>query len=637
MTDADVATAAGPPDTWATPSLTRIWFHNGDAMWGARRLADRYAADPLLPLLDPHAIVDAATLSEDEIEDGLRALAGRVLRQEVFALDPAGMPGAHPISVRQHRHRLQRLQPAQGDAPAGFSATVLESVNWSYEQSPGDPRVSHEMTLARDDYGQATTQVAIGYARRSGQARTAAAQDRHWLQVEDAVIVNVDELDRFELGLITQSRAAELAGLRPGASGLFTVDQLGVAPVQAALAAPLSHEADLPDDPAQGAKARLLTLARKFYWDAAQGGALPAGQVGPVTLPHHDETACFSPGFIAGVLGTRVDDAALTGLGYVQKDGLWWQVEETRLFGPAAQFFQQTGVARSDGAQSRFVRDAYQMLLISVIDAMGNVSASEIDYNVLAPIRTTDPNGSLEEVGYDALGVIVASSRSGHVDAQPWGFAPPPAALPVRPATLAAALADPAGLIGGAASCSWYDLDAFARDGSPTAIVVFEREMLGMDGAGGGGAGPIGVGLSFLDGFGRVLQKKSLVGPGPAIQRDGVGHVVVDAGGEPVLAQVATRWRASGHTVYDAKQRPVRTYDPFFTGQPGFEGDAALQQLGNATLVAYDAVGRVVAQHFPNGTFTRATIGSWQIEQADQNDTVLDFDLADFPGVVARG
>jgi hypothetical protein len=80
-------------------------------------------------------------------------------------------------------------------------------------------------------------------------------------------------------------------------------------------------------------------VARKLYWNAARDAALSLGQVGPLALVHHDEDACFSPAFIGATLATRVDEATIAALGYIQQDRLWWRVNETHTFAPPAQFF----------------------------------------------------------------------------------------------------------------------------------------------------------------------------------------------------------------------------------------------------------------------------------------------------------
>ena len=565
-------------------------------------------------------------LSPGEIEDGLRALAGRVIRHETYACDEHGSPGAVPFEVTQTSWRLRRLQPGHAAAPAAFSAVKLEDASWTYEQVAGDPRVVHSVVVETDAYDQAVRTARIGYARRAGRPRDAAAQDRHWLAVDDLTLLNVDQPGRYELGVAIDGRSCELVGIRPGTTGLFTRADLRAPQVVAALAAPGPNQVDPPDDPAVGPAARLLSWDRSYFWDDARAAALPLGQLGALTLVHHEEAACFAPAFVADALGGRVDDARLTALGYALREGLWWQVDATHRFGPAAAFSRPVATARSDGAVTQLAYDPYALAAVKATDPVGNVVAATIDYHALAPWRLVDPNGNTAEVRYDPLGVVVAATSYGHAGDQPWGCDPLSAVATRTPADLAAALADPATLIQGAASYLWYEVDAWSRDGTPTTVLRLGREDLVHDGAGDASAptGRIQTTVAYLDSLGRTLQDKTLVEPGPAIQRDGAGKVVVDAGGRPVLAPAATRWRASGHVVYDAKQRPGRQYEPFFTTTAAFESDVVLQHVGVSTLTRYDATGRVVGQDLPNGTYTRTTYGAWSVVREDPDDTVLD-------------
>ena len=502
--------------------------------------------------------------------------------------------------------------------------TKVEDATWSYEQAPGDPRVNHHVIVETDNFERPVRDAAIGYARRDGRPRDIAAQDRCLVAVHDHDQLNIDERDRFELGIPIEGKSYELVGIRPGKTGLFTREQLRAQPVAAALAMPGPHDVDPPDDPGQGLRARLLSWDQSFYWDDARAAALPLRQVGLSTMVHHEEAACFSSTFIADALAGRVDDGRLSALGYLQRDGLWWQIDEIHHFTPAAEFSQRAAIERADGAITRFTYDAYALTITAVTDPLGNATAGVIDYHQLAPWRLTDPNGNVSEVRYDPLGVVITATSYGHVGDEAWGFDALDAVALRAPATVADALADPSHYLQGAARYAWYDLGAWSHDGMPTTVLGLTREDLLRDGAGTGtDAGRVQIGIAYLDGLGRALQEKVLVEAGPAIQRDEQGEVVIDAGGRPVPAMTDPRWRASGHVVYNGKQHPGRQYEPFFTSSPAFEGDEVLQHVGVPTLTRYDAVGRAVGQDFPNGTFTQSTFNAWTLEQADPNDTVL--------------
>jgi RHS repeat-associated protein len=623
--DAALGTAPGPgAAAFAVPRLVRTWFHLGTPMWNHHRPHDTYAGDPDLPWLSPHVVDDADQMTPDEIEDGLRALAGQTIRREVYAVDEHGTPGPHPFEVSQQRLRLRRTQPARGDAEAAFSVAKLEDATWAYEQAPGDPRVRHHIVVETDDFDLPVRDAEVGYARREGRPRDVAAQARHFIAIHDHGLVNFDDPDRFELGIPVEGKSYELVGLRPELSGLYTREQLREPTVVGALAAPDPHHVDPPDDPTQGPRARLLSWDQSFYWNDARDAPLSLRQIGASTMVHHEEAACFAPAFVADALGGRADDARISALGYFQREGLWWQADEIHHFTPAAQFSQRGAIERADSAVTRFAYDAYALTITEVTDPLGNSTVGAVDYHQLAPWRLTDPNGNVSEVRYDPLGVVVAATSYGHAGGEAWGFDALDAVALRTPATLAGALTDPGRYLQGAARYIWYDLEAWSSRGSPTTALSLTREDLVRDGAGGGiAASRIHVGVAYLDSLGRALQEKALVEDGQAIQRDGQGQVIVDGGGRPVLAHADQRWRASGHVVYDGKQHPGRQYEPFFTPNPAYEGDDVLQHVGAPTLTRYDAIGRATGQDFPNGTFTATTFGPWAVEQADPNDTVI--------------
>src|SRR5690606_19354830 len=83
------------------------------------------------------------------------------------------------------------------------------------------------------------------------------------------------------------------------------------------------------------------------------------------------------------------------------------------------------------------------------------------------------------------------------------------------------------------------------------------------------------VSLAYLDGFGRELQRRVLVEPGPAYVENG-GNLVEDD-------DVSPRWRVTGHIVYDAKQQVRQEFEPFFRGDHAWEATLSRRQFGVAT------------------------------------------------------
>ena len=154
------------------PIVTKTWFHNGAFL--DQGTLEAYFKDPanqeyftgdiqaaFLP--DPDL---PGNLSIDETREAARALKGNILHQEVYA-DDGSAKAMLPFSVSERSYQLTRLQPRRPNRYAVFFNHPCETVDYHYERNPADPRISHALTLAVDDFGNVLRSVAIGYARRT--------------------------------------------------------------------------------------------------------------------------------------------------------------------------------------------------------------------------------------------------------------------------------------------------------------------------------------------------------------------------------------------------------------------------------------------------------------------------------------
>lgn len=612
--DADPAEGGESAPSFSTPSLTRTWFHLGTPMWNHHRPNETYVGD--LHALPPHAFDDAEPFGPGELDDGLRTLAGQVIRTEVWSLKDGAL-GEHPLHVQQRTLRLSLAQPHTPRARAAFDAFAVDEITETYEQAGDDPRVTQDVVLAVNAFGTPTRTASIAYPRRRAQPDHPLAQKQRRIVIEDHRLVSVDEEARFELDVAIEARRFELTGVG-GASEPIARARLLAADIVQALAAPGPHHIELADTGTP--RARVLSHEQTYYWNASRSGPLALGDADAPLLLHHEEAACFAREHIAALFGARADDARLFALGYVERGGTWWKRGARQEFSDANGFYQRVASLADDGARAAVEYDVYAIASIATTDPVGNRTLSTIDYNTLLPRRLEDPNGAIVEAERDPLGVIIAVTHRGHVLDELWGFAP---MSPAPPVAFDAIVSDPAAFVGGVARRVWYDAEAWSRDRTPISAVTVSREQLVDDGAGGGIAtGSVATEISYLDGFGRTLQTRARVEPGPAIQRGAQGQIAVDSGGRPVLAEAPERWRVSGHAVYDARQRIGREYEPYFSPTHAFEGDAVLQQFGVSTLKRYDALGRLVSIDLPDGSFSRMTYRAWDVEHADPNDTV---------------
>ncbi len=298
-----------------------------------------------------------------------------------------------------------------------------------------------------------------------------------------------------------------------------------------------------------------------------------------------------------------------------------------------------TGAASTE---SLVTYDAYDLLLLETRDALDNrltvgeraangdidPSRPGNDYRLLQPWRVMDPNRNRSQVAFDTLGLVVGTAVMGKPEESQGdsldGFQAdlPEAAILDH---LDRPLANPHAILGQATTRLVYDLFAYRRsqnrpDAQPAAIYTLVREThtAGLDN---GQQTKIQPSFTYIDGFGRTIQKKVQAEPGPVPRRDANGAIIVGADGRPELAagEASPRWVGSGWTVFNNKGRPVRKYEPFFTGTHRFEFET---RIGVSSVLFYDPVERVVATLHPNHTWEKVVFETWRQETWDAGDTV---------------
>jgi hypothetical protein len=456
-------------------------------------------------------------------------------------------------------------------------------------------------------------------------------------------------------------------GTVPDVTNLFGFDELAAMISQAGDGA---HDLSVADVDGAGAVTdhpyrRLVDHARVLYRRDDLSAALPLGQVEPMALPFQQYRLALTPELLAtfrrgtedllpdpvGVLRDEGgyaagDDLTTAGLfPLADPGGLWWVPSGRTFYAPGATNGGADPAPGDELARARahffvpcLIRDAFgnpttirydgdDLLPLETQDALGNrVSVGERapdgtvangnDYRVLRPALITDPNGNRSAVAFDALGLVAGSAVMGK-PAQELGDSLAGFAADPTPQDIDAFFADPTGLaaaalLGDAGSRVVYDLDRFRRGGDTVAPVYAAsliRETHATD-LPPDQATRFLVNFSYSDGFGREIQKKNRAEPGP----------VVDGG-----AAVSPRWVGSGWTIFDNKGQPVRRYEPFFDDTHDFRFG---NQVGVASTLCYDPVGRVVAVVHPDRTWEKVVIDPWRRESWDGNDTVLIADPA---------
>jgi RHS repeat-associated protein len=661
--------------SFTPPVLTRTWSHTGafvDAGQVSLQYESEYWLEPALR--GPPAATGLAAMrpADSTLSDGLtpfemreayRALKGRVLRVEVFDADPSGLPLGNPYSVVASNFSVQLLQSFGPNRHASFFVAPRETVTLHYERGASDPRVSHEVVLETNAYGDVLRALSIGYPRRSGPspeptldtaARDRLTYDQSRLHMRgfartdtNAIDDIVAQPDVYRAPRAAGADLAEITGVAPkdkgfGAASLFAFAELDGPPAAPGIwqtvwsgAHDIAYEA-IPNADVDGSGTtaasptrRIIGKTRTLYRSDDLSTLLPVGQIQPRAVAGQTYKAALTPSQIASVFGGLVSASILQEGGYVQLAGEseWWAPSARTYLSPndsdtpaqelayaLGHFFLPMRLVDPFGGIARVGYDGNNLLAVSATDAVGNVTSSVNDYRVLAPSTVTDVNGNRAQVAFDALGLVTATAVLGKTT-ETLGDTLSGFTIDLDDATIAAFFADPlaapAALIGAATTRIILDIDAYQRtqasaQPAPPAVAVISRET--HSGGVTGAASAYQFALAYNDGFGRVIQKKAHAAPGP----------LVDGG-----ATVSPRWLGSGWTILNNKGKTVRRYEPFFTATSAFEFAA---QSGVGTLALYDPIGRAVAVLHPDSTWEKTVFDAWRQERWDRNDTVLTAD-----------
>jgi len=582
------------------PVETRTWFHPGVRFDAATLAGERYAGDlRALPLTD-HALD-----TNDSVSDADRAMRGAILRTEVYARDRTARD-PHAYLVNEARYQVTCLQPRRGRAGGVYARTQLENITYNYEREPSDPRISHVLTLEIDGFGNALRTLSIAYPRRIADAALPTDADRalqrtaHVVYQQARFTNAIDDGDHYRLPIVCEQQRFELVAPPPPADGeRYRIDEWTASGFAAV------------DGPR-----RLIDHTRSYFRADDLASRLPLGSVEPLALGAMQLRLAFTPELVTDTYGDRVDDAMLVAAGYEHEDGGWWVSSGRTFFSrdpadpPAVELAEARRVAFTPqryrdafGNDTQVRLDAYALLTVESVDALGNVSAAECDYRVLQPFRVTDANGNRRQVAFDTTGLVVASAVMGKQGSGEGddltGFD-----SDLTRAELDALFAAPEvhapSLLGGATQRIVRDFERFGLTGEPPYTMTIARETHGAS------PGAVQIAFAYVDGFGRELQHKTLVEAG--------------------------RWIGSAAVVLDNKGHPVRTFEPF---EDTTHVPRPANQVGAATTFIYDPRGRVIATVRADHAWTKIVFSPWRCETWDANDTAL-LDPATDPDVGAQ-
>jgi len=628
------------------PTHSKSWFHTGAFLSkGESSLASEF--------FDIHGDYKTGRshserlLMESAMPQGLdycmtresyRALKGSPIRSELYAEDSTDK--AHiPYTISESNYTVRMLQPQDSHAHSVFTVFGRESVQFSLERDPSDPRVTHGMTLEVDRYGNVLKHLDIAYGRRSSPltGEEALVQQRSLMTYYENDYTNkIDGLDDYRLPSSCEARPYEISGFHFDGFDRFrmtefengVIERLGEIPYEST---------DCKEK-----KRRLLGKSRVRFRSNDLARLLPLEEIESMTVARQTFNLAMTPGMLevfrrdtpAGSTENLIPDPAEI-LGEMGKyvdldaDGCWWIQSPRDYFHPQAVtpeleltearkgFFTVRREVDQFGNAHHVDCDRHYLFAIRTVDALGNTSRCHYDYRLLQPKLVYDANGNRSAYAYDELGTVVASAVMGKED-ETLGDSLDGFKL-ATPEQVREFLLNPKGpvakeLLGNATTRTVYDYNRFWLESDvtkkrPTFVATITRETHVSQAT--NGKLKIQIHFSYIDGFSRNIQNKFQSDP---------------------MDEMRDVWITSGWTVFNNKDGPVRQYEPFYDDTHEF---VPYNKVGVSSTIIYDPLGRVVATMAPDHSWQKGVITPWQSRQYDCNDTVLwnpktDIDIGPF-------
>ncbi len=587
------------------PVRTISWFHTGAYLRNKAILHQcqhEYFNNTEFDEYDlPEAIIEA-NLSIQELKEAYRACKGTPLRTETYAEDDTEKSNI-PYSASQTSIEIRKVQPQERNKHASFQILPAESISYSYERNPADPRIGHSYILETDELGNVTKSAAIVYSRIKRPVAPNAIPDKVWEEQSKFHITFAETLftndilkdDVYRLRTSYESKSYELSGITQPADFFINtktlVDDIAV-----------STEILFEEEFTAGLEKRLVSHNRAYFLKDDLTAALPLGQLSDLAIGHKSYQLAYTKNLVSKHYGNKVTDAMLTDAKYEHSEGdeHWWVHSGTALYqpDPKTNFYTPIGAKDIFGNESFVEYDRFTLLSNKTTDAIGNTATANNDYRTLSPTLLTDPNLNRAAVETDELGLVIKSAVMGKAGADEGDT-----------------LADPTVRME-------YDLFNWQNNKKPNVVHAFAREQHGA-------ANPRWQeSYTYSDGGGNVIMSKSQAEAGKAKKWDVATQQVIEVDADP-------RWVGNGRAILNNKGNPVKQYEPYHSDTHEYESEDALVETGVTPIIFYDPVDRVVATLHPDYSWEKIVFDSWQQKIWDQNDTLLITDPRTDPHVGA--
>jgi len=598
-----------------SPVLTKTWFHTGfflDTQHILSQYAHEYFASPALDNIQLGEPQLPDILSTAEWCEALRACKGLAIRSEVYGLD--GTNGeTKPYTIAQATCEIKRIQPKTNNRYASFQVINSESLSLQLDRNPDDPRISHNLVLQTDAYGNPLLSASVAYSRliedatlpqgvRTEQSKThILISQAQFTNDQYGILGNYDfnaSLDEpYLVPVAWKSSTHELGNTKANAISLFSCDDL-LSLFNSAIAIDYQNETEANQK-------RLLSQSESRFINDTFDGPRASGELGPLAMSWQSYQLAYTPSLLQSIYADKVDPGILAG-GYVDlnHDGNWWLPSSTPIYNRNAsqRFYLPDGSLDPLGHPAWIDLDDYFLLPMRSLDAKQNETIAFNDYRLLQPKYLRDANHNWAAVEVDELGIVTKSAIMGKVSGVINGEAPSAYAssegdnLEYPSAELSYGFYDPTTNHPAFVYTKSY-AQHFSADSSENRSDYLQE-------------------YKYFDGSSNPVMVKVQAEPGLAKLRNDEGSI------EEVDTGTQVRWIGNGRTIINNKGNPVKQYEPYFSVTPEYEDDPALVEIGITPILFYDAAGRNNCKLHPNHSYEKVVFNPWQQTSYDVNDTL---------------
>ncbi|KAJ5736889.1 SpvB-domain-containing protein [Penicillium malachiteum] len=627
----------------------KAWYHLGQS-------SDRTSTPPG-QILGPSTSVPTST------RDSYGALKGSVLRTETHDLVPTMTTNSTLLKVEEHRYIVQsRPETAQHGKRQAYLVQSPESLTSIVDrQDIADARVTHNINLEVNKFGQTTKSAAITY----GCKKTSLLDAKDREKQEETIIVyseieytnSLDEVasEGFRPPAPCETRSYRILCANKQTE-LYRYNDLVASDCAFFTNAPeVSRDSTTPER----AQTRILMGRARTYYLSNCLLPLLFGKLELYSLLDREYQLAMTPDDLKGLshilpsIGSaEAHDLMRQKGGYcnILDDEQWWIPSTRSVFGTGNEvvcksnihicqlpqragftdtyspriittqeqlrtarrsFYLPTLSTDAFGSRNYIEYDPYHLLVRKTTDDLGNLTQSINDYTSLAATTTIDPNGNLQRVVLDALRRTVGLSTEGkagglHEGDILDGFQPQITeaqigsfmATPPIDANSSTAFLHQTGQRIIYGTGRYYQSSTLSQEYAE--IPDFKATITRHD-SGPSSAGiesKIKVEFEYFDGSGATIQVASLVSPG--------------------------KWRFSGWQLLGVDGMSVKEWQPFYSTSHCFQYQplSMTADCDPTTTSMNDAAGRTVAVLHADHTWTKSQHTPWRVTTFDIGDNI---------------